>query len=108
MADAHEVVWAGRSGKRYSYWYHQIGTVTFKDEPGNYIYAKLTNQGWAPIYIGETQTLSDRIARHEKRERALRHGATHIHAHTTPGIRQARLDEETDLRGNYNPPCNDQ
>lgn len=37
---------------------------------------------------------------------AKRHGATHVHAHLTPGGDQVRLDEETDLRRLWDPPCN--
>lgn len=44
--------------------------------------------------------------RHEKRPGAVRHGATHIHAHGNKDER-ARLAEEADLIASYNPPCNE-
>lgn len=34
-----EIHWQGQSGRTYGYWIHKIGT-SFKDSPGNYIYAK--------------------------------------------------------------------
>ena len=61
-----DISWEGASGKTYNYWVHPIG-ADFKDEPGNYIYAKETKpQHWRPVYIGQTSSLADRLADHEK------------------------------------------
>lgn len=104
-----QCTWPGASGRNYAYYIHSIGT-TFLKEPGNYIFAKITGPGlWTPIYIGETECLGDRCGQtHEKWALAIRHGATHIHAHVNQSGVQARLNEETDLRRNYRTPCNDQ
>jgi predicted GIY-YIG superfamily endonuclease len=100
--------WPGVSGKSYAYEVHPFGT-SLKAEAGNYIYAKLNTQGqWVPLYIGETEDLNDRVATHEKRECVRKNGVTHIHAHLTSGAKSVRLDEETNIRNNYNTPCNDQ
>jgi predicted GIY-YIG superfamily endonuclease len=108
MADENVCVWPGRSGKEYRYWVYPFGRP-LQAKPGNYIFAKLNSKNqWEPIYIGETDDLDSRVADHEKRERARTHGMTHIHAHLTSGDRSSRLAEETDLRKNFNPPCNDQ
>ena len=107
MAHQGTTVWVGASGTEYKYWIYPIGT-NFKDEPGNYIYAKAIPQGhWAPIYIGETSSLHDRLADHEKLPCVNSHGGTHVHAHITSGGRQARLAEESDLLHRRDPPCND-
>jgi hypothetical protein len=99
--------WQGVSGQSYSYHVHLLGTG-FKREPGNYIFAKLTPQGWVPIYIGESESLGDRCCgTHEKWDAAIRYGATHIHCHLTNN-RAARLAEETDLIRAWKTPCNDQ
>lgn len=99
--------WPGASRNEYKYWIYPIGT-NFKDEPGNYIFAKQTSSGqWTPTYIGETQSLQDRLPNHEKLPCVTRNGVTHIHTHITSGGQQARLAEETDLLRNFNPPCND-
>lgn len=101
-----DIRWKGASGKSYDYWIHPIGE-NFKDEPGNYIYAKETEPGrWRPVYIGQTSSLSERLANHEKEACAARNGATHIHAHTTPGGERIRRAEEDDLIENWGPVCN--
>jgi excinuclease UvrABC nuclease subunit len=104
---AEQVRLQGRSGKPYDYWAYRINT-TFRDEPGNYIYAKRKPAGgWQIVYIGQTSSLSQRLASHEKEESVVRHGgATHILAHLSANA-IARRDEEVDLIRKYNPPFNE-
>jgi hypothetical protein len=99
--------WRGASGRRYNYWVYPINT-TFKDEPGNYIYARPNPMGgWQAVYIGQTSSLSQRLASHEKEQAAiLRGGATHIHAHLSPDDRARRI-EEADLVRHLLPPFNE-
>jgi hypothetical protein len=100
------IMWPGKSGREYKYWIHAIDT-SFKDEPGNYIFAKQISPGkWAPVYIGETESLRDRLANHDKRSCVMRHGGTHVHAHTTSGGQNVRRDEEADLIARWDTPCN--
>ena len=81
--------------------------TSFKDEPGNYIFAKETSSGyWTPIYIGETDSLKDRLSNHEKMPCVKRHGGTHVHVHTSSSDEQARRAEESDLLAKWDPPCN--
>ena len=102
------VQWQGASGKSYKYWTYPINT-TFKDAPGNYIYAKISaSRKWLAVYIGQTVSLSQRLASHEKEQAAIRHGATYIHAHLSGYDEQSRRDEEVDLIKRYRPPCNEQ
>lgn len=102
-----DIYWEGASGKKYGYWIYKMGT-SFKDEPGNYIYAKETQPNrWSPVYIGQTKSLKDRLADHEKEDCAVRHGATHIQAHINGGGKEARLEEEADLVRKWEPACND-
>lgn len=104
MADT--IIWPGTSGKEYTYWIFPIGT-SFKDEPGNYIFAKETSPGrWAPIYIGETGSLRDRLGDHDKLPCIRRYGGTHVHAHTSSSSAQVRREEESDLLSRWDPPCN--
>ena len=64
--DEGTINWNGSSGKAYKYWIYKIGTQ-FKDEPGNYVFAKETSpKRWSPVYIGETDSLARRIPNHEK------------------------------------------
>ncbi len=102
------IMWPGASRKEYEYWIDDMNS-SFKDEPGNYIFAKETSPGrWTPIYIGETESLKDRLSNHEKLPCVKRYGGTHIHAHTTPGGEKARKAEEADLLAKWDPPCNKQ
>lgn len=89
------------------YWVYPINT-TFKDEPGNYIYAKRNSVGkWQAVYIGQTSSLSQRLASHEKEHSIIRSGgATHILAHLSTNALTRRM-EESDLIRNYRPPFNE-
>lgn len=107
MSDTQTINWPGQSGKEYTYWIYPAG-ASFKDAPGNYIYAKQTKPGyWSPLYIGQTNSLATRLSNHEKETCAKRNGATHIHAHTSGGEPE-RLAEEKDLIVRWKPPCNEQ
>ena len=100
------ILWTGASGKQYEYWISPM-SMPFVDEPGNYIFVKETSpNSWIPIYIGETDSLKNRLADHEKLLCVRRNGGTHIHAHTTSGSQQVRKEEEADLLAKWDPPCN--
>lgn len=99
--------WKGKSGKQYKYWVHPLD-ASWKDVPGNYIFAKRTSGGWKAIYVGQTKNLKSRLPRHEERACATKHGATHIHAHSNLGGETVRKAEERDLILASRPPCNDQ
>ena len=108
MGNAPSVTWPGKSGQKYEYSVYPLGT-SFKEIPGNYIYAKKTQAGlWSPCYIGQTDNLSERLGNHEKEPCAKRQGATHIHVHGNGNGERTRKAEEADLIVNYKPPCNDQ
>lgn len=107
MVDEGPIVWAGQSGKQYTYWIYKIGT-TFEPSPGNYIFAKETKPGtFKPIYIGQTADLSERFDDHHKMPCIKGNGATHIHVHKNTEGERARLAEEADLVDRWHPVCND-
>jgi hypothetical protein len=54
----------------------------------------------------ESENLKERIPRHECWPEAVRLGATHVLAHTTPAGEQVRCAEEQDLIALWNPPLN--
>jgi len=101
------VLWPGKSGQKYNYWVSDMDS-TFKDEPGNYIFAKpaSTPGKWTAVYIGETESLRDRLPNHEKLPCVRRYGGTHIHTHTSSSDEDVRRAEESDLIENCDPPCN--
>ena len=103
--------WYGKSGTRYVYYIHPIGT-SMRDLDGNYIYARVSHvdergaQLWAPVYIGQGN-LKERSAvdSHHNSYCLKRSGATHFQAHTNSN-KNSRLFEERDIIGNYTTPCN--
>ena len=98
--------WTGKSGHQYRYVIYPIGT-SFKAVPGNYIFAReVSPDRYPPIYIGETEDLSERFDSHHKMPCIRREGATHIHVHQNNSGQAARRVEERDLVARWNPPCN--
>jgi excinuclease UvrABC nuclease subunit len=73
---------------------------------GIYIFTGLTQQNqWAPLYIGQTDSLSNRIPQHEQWTPAVRLGATHVHVMTVS--QQAMRDKiEKELIQNFQPRLN--
>ena len=107
MADAQTIDWPGKSGKTYRYWIYPL-PPNFTANPGNYIFAhETTSTKWSPIYVGETEDLSERFDNHHAKECIERQGATHIHAHINNNGQTARRAEEADIIARWNPPCND-
>ena len=106
-----KVIWAGKSGQEYTFETYPIGTE-FNPVSGVYIACKETSPGsWEAIYVGETQSLFDRLnaglANHDGLKCANTRGATHIAAIVMNGEAN-RLGIETDLRHGLNPVCNKQ
>ena len=101
---AETIDWLGATGKTYRYWFLE-GEA--KAEPGNYMFVKPSGNGWVPVYIGQSSNLRNRLANHPEMPCVRRNGGTHTMAHTTPGGKQTRLDEEADLVDHWKPACND-
>jgi hypothetical protein len=101
------IKWEGQSGEMYKYWILPID-ASLKEEPGNYIFAKQTQDGsWRPVYIGQTSNLDGRLSDHNEEKCAQRNGATHVHAHTSSSKEKVRRSEESDLIRRFQPVCND-
>lgn len=99
--------WSGASGAEYQYEIYPLD-ATFRPLPGNYIYAKQTEDGyWVPVYIAQTRDLHQRLEGHVKLEDAVAHGATHLHAHYCSAGQAARCTEERDLIQHWQPVCNE-
>lgn len=107
MNNDNTITWEGESGNNYKYWILPIDS-SFKDEPGNYIFAKETEPNtWVAVYIGQTDSLKKRLENHNEDSCVQRNGATHIHAHTNSSGEDARKSEEQDLIPKWKPTCND-
>ena len=106
-----EIYWSGASGQTYGYWKHQLPFSCGPGQNGNYIFAKIFNIVWVPIYIGQGD-INDRVNAETHYKCAISKGATHVHVHTN-SVEKDRLAEEQDLLAGhpnaYKPSgCNDQ
>jgi len=100
------VVWVGKSGEKYIYTIYTIG-ASFNEVPGNYVFAKKTIENtFTPIYIGETEDLSERFDNHHKMPCIKRNLASHITVHKSSPSAATRKAEEQDLIDNYDKVCN--
>ena len=98
--------WTSASGQKYTYEVYPIDT-SFNAVPANYIFTKIVDGRYRPLYIGQTDNLKERITpAHHKWACAKRNGMTHIHVHQN-AAESTRLAEERDLLANRNPVCND-
>ena len=76
--------------------------------PGVYIFSYQAASGvWLPLYVGQTDDFSARLPSHEKLDRAIHLGATHIHARVV--YQQPWRDQiERYMIQQYQPPLNQQ
>ena len=105
------VTWPGKNGIKYNFETYPWGTE-FLPESAVYIACRFVpGLGWEPFYVGEAESLYERLNAGEKNHLGLKcsvaRGATHI------GVRfvsrdAERLRLETELRHSLNPPCNRQ
>ena len=86
--------WTGRSGRSYTYNVYQM-PANPNSVDGNYVFAKIVNGRWQPIYFGQGD-LRDRYNAAIREGCVTRKGATHWHAHTEANA-QTRRNEESDL-----------
>lgn len=105
--------WTGASGNRYTFQLDAIGSISYFDVSGVYIFSRdLGGGSHAAIYVGETDSFKRRIGDELWAHHALNairsHGATHINTLSVAGDRANRLYVETDLRNALKPPCNKQ
>ena len=74
--------------------------------PGVYLFAGINSAGnLYPVYVGETESLAERLPNHERWQEAVREGATQIHAKVVRP-EQARLDLQKALIRAYSPRLN--
>lgn len=75
-----------------------------------YMFCKIENGLYVPLYIGRAINLPDRLSGHEKKSQAIRLGATYLLVHTPPivGARVDYVTAEKRLIRHYNPVLNTQ
>ena len=100
------------TGNKFKFYRHPIGT-NYKDLPGVYAFVRDDGEQWTIVYIGEAESLKDRLftnlKQHHRYQCAVEtEGASDFLTRTVSGTDEVRLDLETRLRQNYDPACNRQ
>ncbi len=106
MGDLGIHIWTGQSGQKYRYTVYMFGTA-FGPGPANYIFAHESRPGqYIPVFIGQTEDLSEPFDDHVARECMKQKRVTHIHVRHTDAREELRRAERSDLISACNPPCN--
>ena len=110
MAKIADAMFQGKTGT-HSFEVYPIN-ANFNPVAAVYIFTKRTVDASGKgshefIYIGQTDSLADRIPNHDKRPCVRRNGANCICVHRDNNER-SRLNKETDLRAASNTLCNDE
>lgn len=101
MSEPQQIQWIGESGKKYTYYVHSLPANLNEGQDGNYIFTKVENNSWKPIYIGEGDLgIRTNVNNHHQASCLKSKGATHVHVHLN-GVEKERLAEEQDLLANY-------
>lgn len=98
-------VWSSPSGDSLNF---EVGAVSSNWNPVAGIYmmcGRDVDGSWRPFYIGQADSLRDRLGSHEQWPDAVQLGATHIHA-TVIGAKPERDRVEKLLIAHFNPPLN--
>jgi len=96
-----DVYWTGASQTKYGYWSKPLPFSCQSGVDGNYIFTKIVNNVWVPIYIGQGE-LNERVNDPTHYGCATRKGATHVHVHTTASEQDRRKEEADLLAGHPN------
>ena len=99
MADAQTCVWQGVSGVKYTYYVYPRHPSINAGQDGNYIYAKIENNSWVPVYFGQGELSVRATGNHHQIECIDSKRATHVHLHVNKAEAD-RLAEERDLLAN--------
>ncbi len=106
MGDLGIHVWTGQSGQKYRYTIYMFGTV-FGPGPANFILARESGPGkYLPIYIGQTEDLSEPFDDQIALDCLKQNRVTHIHVRHSDARDELRRAERSDLISAWNPPCN--
>ena len=99
MSDYPTCTWPGSSGKKYEFSILPLDFDFPENQNGNYIFAKIVNNAWHAVYIGEGD-LTERTKFRIEDGCVIRKKATHIHAHLNPDKASRKAEEKDLLDGN--------
>ena len=106
-----KVEFQGASGRKHIFEVYTLGTETFNDVGGVYIFTKESfnqhgEKKYHPLYIGQTNSFKDRLAtNHEKWPCAVQNNVNCLCILAKENIFSCRAIE-LDLLSKYNTPCN--
>lgn len=106
-----DVEFQGASGRKHIFQAYTLGTETFNDVGGVYIFTRKTRNlhgdiKYYPLYIGQTESLRDRLtASHEKWPCAVQNNVDCLCVLAEDNTFSRRAIE-LDLLSKYNTPCN--
>jgi hypothetical protein len=96
MAQVEMHSWSGYT-RDYSYEIHSLPYEEETELKGNYIFCKVVDGEWVPIYIGEG-IIHNRIKDEDHYTCAIEKGATHVHVHIhEEDVAKIRDIEQADL-----------
>lgn len=98
MAQKGTAIWLGKTKTKYEFKVFPRNQQ-LKHVKGNYIFAKLINNTWEAVYIGEGY-LDERTQDPEHLECASNKGFTHYHVHSHENDITRKLEEENLIAGN--------
>ena len=104
------VEFQGVSGQKHIFEVYTLGTETFNDVGGVYIFTKESfnqhgEKKYHPLYIGQTNSFKDRLTNHEKWPCAVQNNVNCLCILAKENIFSRRAIE-LDLLSKYNTPCN--
>ncbi len=87
--------WSGGTGEQYFHIIHKMPCRPYSNNEGNYVFAKLVDDNWQAVYIGEGK-LRDRYDEAMNKECVTDKDATHYHWHLNADADE-RFYEEADM-----------
>ena len=86
-----------------------LSVIRHWNDPGIYLFEVANTRGSEVLYVGETSSFATRLRPGcAKLERAIARGMKDVLVHFGPDDKAGRLRSETQLRGIYDPPFNEQ
>lgn len=108
MAKVGSITFEGKS-QSYPFEVYDLD-ADFSEVGGVYVFVRvgtdsMGNRVHYPLYVGQADSLADRLPTHDKWWPILAHGGNLVCIHHDDD-EQSRLSKEADLIAAYNPPCN--
>ena len=104
MSSARTMKFTGVSGTQYQFELYPWNT-TWNPVAVVYVVLRFDGAQWKVLYVGETEDVKKRFAKHERQPCFDRHQKTHLAVRQESSV-DRRLAIERDIMNYYTPPCN--